>query len=261
MAGQRSFAFGRDGDLIEIKPQMRRQSSSIDSDDVFTYSEESKGFPSHPGPSTAIHCLGCKTPKKSNLTKKKTKENKVTSDIEVHVKPVNLNLKFNNNNISDSNISQYEKRDENCNQEESSKCPRRASESFSKSSFPGQEELCRRHSDALSGEVKETFDSTSRRKSILKRQSNVETDIAESFSKLDTNTDLLLNEYEDDNCEECEVTCCHKKKIRSDSGTEIEKVLSQNKKLEDIVVQNQIETPDFKDMLSSVLSVRMEPGF
>ncbi|XP_015173815.1 PREDICTED: uncharacterized protein LOC107065040 isoform X2 [Polistes dominula] len=41
----------------------------------------------------------------------------------------------------------------------------------------------------------------------------------------------------------------------------VEKIMEENKKLEDIVAKSRIEMAEIRDMLNSVLSVRMEPGF
>lgn len=58
------------------------------------------------------------------------------------------------------------------------------------------------------------------------------------------------------NCPDC---CCHvnKRKYRK----KMEKILQENKRLEDMLARSRREVAEIRDMLSSVLSVRMEPGF
>ncbi|XP_071635111.1 uncharacterized protein Olf186-m isoform X1 [Temnothorax longispinosus] len=58
------------------------------------------------------------------------------------------------------------------------------------------------------------------------------------------------------NCPDC---CCYvnKRKYRK----RIEKIKQENKRLEDMLARSRREVAEIRDMLSSVLSVRMEPGF
>ncbi|KAK2581985.1 hypothetical protein KPH14_002424 [Odynerus spinipes] len=90
-------------------------------------------------------------------------------------------------------------------------------------------------------------------------------------------TMTLLNTK--DNCKKKNQVCCCKGKIERIYRTEeihadcccqfddskcwekVEKIMQENKKLEDIVAKSRIEMAEIRDMLNSVLSVRMEPGF
>lgn len=58
------------------------------------------------------------------------------------------------------------------------------------------------------------------------------------------------------NCPDC---CCYanKRKYRK----KMEKIMQENKRLEDMLARSRREVAEIRDMLSSVLSVRMEPGF
>ncbi|XP_011686631.1 PREDICTED: uncharacterized protein LOC105449242 isoform X2 [Wasmannia auropunctata] len=58
------------------------------------------------------------------------------------------------------------------------------------------------------------------------------------------------------NCPDC---CCHasKRKYRK----KMEKIMQENKRLEDMLARSRREVAEIRDMLSNVLSVRMEPGF
>ncbi|KYN03494.1 hypothetical protein ALC62_05621 [Cyphomyrmex costatus] len=58
------------------------------------------------------------------------------------------------------------------------------------------------------------------------------------------------------NCPDC---CCYanKRKYRK----KMEKIMQENKRLEDMLARSRREVAQIRDMLSSVLSVRMEPGF
>ncbi|XP_018308807.1 LOW QUALITY PROTEIN: uncharacterized protein olf186-M [Mycetomoellerius zeteki] len=58
------------------------------------------------------------------------------------------------------------------------------------------------------------------------------------------------------NCPDC---CCYanKRKYRK----KMEKIMQENKRLEDMLARSRREVAHIRDMLSSVLSVRMEPGF
>lgn len=58
------------------------------------------------------------------------------------------------------------------------------------------------------------------------------------------------------NCPDC---CCYvnKRKYRK----KMEKIKQENKRLEDMLARSRREVAEIRDMLSSVLSVRMEPGF
>lgn len=170
--------------------------------------------------------------------------------------PVNLNHNFNNDTRDSSKESQNEEISKNDNKEQSGECLSVTSEVSQKSLFADQNKNSKNHNKAHSDDIKETFDPSCRRKSVLKRQSNIETDIAVSFNKLDTSTDTYKDE-----CEESELLCCYKKKHQLDSKKDLEKVSNKNKQLEDGLAQNRNEVADFKDVLSSVLSVRMEPGF
>lgn len=58
------------------------------------------------------------------------------------------------------------------------------------------------------------------------------------------------------NCPDC---CCYvdKRKYRK----KMEKIMQKNKRLEDMLARSRREVAEIRDMLSNVLSVRMEPGF
>jgi len=58
------------------------------------------------------------------------------------------------------------------------------------------------------------------------------------------------------NCPDC---CCYtnKRKYRK----KMEKIMQENKRLENMLARSRREVAEIRDMLSSVLSVRMEPGF
>ncbi|XP_036145727.1 uncharacterized protein LOC105835726 isoform X2 [Monomorium pharaonis] len=60
----------------------------------------------------------------------------------------------------------------------------------------------------------------------------------------------------DKNCPDC---CCYvdKRKYRK----KMAKIMQENKRLEDMLARSRREVAEIRDMLSSVLSVRMEPGF
>lgn len=58
------------------------------------------------------------------------------------------------------------------------------------------------------------------------------------------------------NCPDC---CCHIDKRKC--WKKMEKIMKENKKLEDMLAKSRREVAEIRDMLSSVLSVRMEPGF
>lgn len=95
-------------------------------------------------------------------------------------------------------------------------------------------------------------------------------------SKISSTTTLLEKK---DNCKKKNQVCCCKEKIECIYKTEeidadcccqfddskcwekVEKIMQENKKLEDIVAKSRIEMAEIRDMLNSVLSVRMEPGF
>lgn len=57
----------------------------------------------------------------------------------------------------------------------------------------------------------------------------------------------------------CPDYCCHvnKRKYRK----KMEKIMQENKRLEDMLARSRREVAEIRDMLSNVLSVRMEPGF
>jgi hypothetical protein len=60
----------------------------------------------------------------------------------------------------------------------------------------------------------------------------------------------------DKKCPDC---CCHAEKQRY--LKRMEKIVEENKKLEDMLARNRREMTEIRDMLNNVLSVRMEPGF
>jgi len=57
-------------------------------------------------------------------------------------------------------------------------------------------------------------------------------------------------------CPDC---CCHAEKQKY--LKRMEKIVEENKKLEDMLARNRREMTEIRDMLNNVLSVRMEPGF
>ncbi|XP_070149714.1 uncharacterized protein Olf186-m isoform X1 [Polyergus mexicanus] len=60
----------------------------------------------------------------------------------------------------------------------------------------------------------------------------------------------------DKNCPDC---CCHVDKRKY--WKKMKKIMRENKKLEDMLAKSRREVAEIRDILSSVLSVRMEPGF
>ncbi|XP_011313511.1 uncharacterized protein [Fopius arisanus] len=60
----------------------------------------------------------------------------------------------------------------------------------------------------------------------------------------------------EDNCEEC----CYYRRTRT-CWRKMNKIMKKNEKLENMVVKSRQEMAEIREMLNSVLSVRMEPGF
>ncbi|KAF7380705.1 hypothetical protein HZH66_014081 [Vespula vulgaris] len=94
-----------------------------------------------------------------------------------------------------------------------------------------------------------------------------------------TSSTTTLLKKKDNCCKKKNRTCDYKEKLDHIYRTEdmhadcccqfddskcwekVEKIMQENKKLEDIVAKSRIEMAEIRDMLSNVLSVRMEPGF
>lgn len=286
--GQRSFAFGRDGDLIEINPISTQ--SSVESDDVFGYSDDLSPDKSMTTGTTTINQMGPtvyhedfetsnypREPNESFLYKHnkpslidlRSHPSKDNRDSTETVIPVNVN----NNYVSTATI--HVVTDDNHNESTEAISPRRASEGSnaksSMSSLQDQEEG-RRHSDTVMHSMKDDDDSC--RKRSLKRQAKIQdedtvAEVDEDVTRRSTNLRLSESprcshcgkpERSHDDEEEAGVSCCYKGTSQN-CWREMEKVLQKNKKLEDVVNKSRREMAEIRDMLSTVLSVRMEPGF
>lgn len=95
----------------------------------------------------------------------------------------------------------------------------------------------------------------------------------ETMSKKETERHRLLdspegkdrcckNDDSDETCEHEEASmdcCCQTSSIHC--RRKISKIMKKNQKLEDIVAKNRREMAEMREMLNSVMSVRMEPGF
>jgi hypothetical protein len=216
-------------------------------------------------------------------------ENKDSIETVVFATEANININNNNNNNNDeleleSLINNSDNTDELTHSHNSNL--RRASEGSCKI-FHQEQEEGRRFSDGLTRSIKksESMSETSscpsssftRRKS-LKRQAKIDTDSPDDVISLDIDTDGLQKssslhltlenrcvhcgkvEAHEDPEEDTGVSCCYKRTSHN-CWLEMEKVLQKNKKLEDVVAKSRMEMAEIRDMLSSVLSVRMEPGF
>ncbi|XP_001607149.1 uncharacterized protein LOC100123504 isoform X2 [Nasonia vitripennis] len=280
--GQRSFAFGRDGDLIEINP--RSTQSSVESDDVFVYLDdlspdtpstmnqlgptvysenfETSNYPKEPN-NSFLHKHN--KPRLIDLRSNPSKENR--DSIETVI-PVNIN----NNYLSTATINVAT--DKNHNESSEAASPRRASEgSNAKSSLQDQEEG-RRHSDTVMHSMKKSDDELCRKRNLRRqakfRDEDTVAEVEEDVSSRATSLRLSDEsprcshcgkpERSHDDEEEAGVSCCYKGTSQN-CWREMEKVLQKNKKLEDVVNKSRREMAEIRDMLSSVLSVRMEPGF
>ncbi|XP_058796202.1 uncharacterized protein LOC131667043 isoform X4 [Phymastichus coffea] len=229
--GQKSFAFGHDGDLIEIKTQSKQ--SSQESDEVFELDKETQTT-SNLGPPIITH---------ENASSSSCSSSSITT--ESASSPI-LNKDSTETVIS---VRRNESLDRNHNHNGE---PRRASEGSSqeKSSLSLEQDESRRYSDSVVDDIKKK-EATNLRKKNLKRQ-----------------TKLNNDEDKQDVCAHCGKTCdteedmsCCYKSVKQNCWREMEKVLQRNKKLEDVVNRSRVEVAELRNILSSVLSVRMEPGF
>lgn len=104
-------------------------------------------------------------------------------------------------------------------------------------------------------------------------------DVSESVDRLESfETALDDSASSDHSCTEDNQACCYKGKVCKDCKhgkncpdccyvnkrkyrKKMEKIMQENKRLEDMLARSRREVAHIRDMLSSVLSVRMEPGF
>ncbi|XP_018053831.1 PREDICTED: uncharacterized protein LOC108690833 isoform X2 [Atta colombica] len=104
--------------------------------------------------------------------------------------------------------------------------------------------------------------------------------VSESINRLECfQTALEDSASSDHSCTEDNQVCCYKGKVCKDCKhgkncpncccyankrkyrKKMEKIMQENKRLEDMLARSRREVAQIRDMLSSVLSVRMEPGF
>lgn len=104
--------------------------------------------------------------------------------------------------------------------------------------------------------------------------------VSESIDKLERfETAQEDSASSDHSCTEDNQACCYKGKVCKDCKhgkkhsnccyyvdkrkyrKKMEKIMQENKRLEDMLARSRREVAEIRDMLSSVLSVRMEPGF
>ncbi|XP_011506083.1 PREDICTED: uncharacterized protein LOC105368704, partial [Ceratosolen solmsi marchali] len=298
--GQKSFAFGHNGDLIEVSSSRSQMSTQTNS--LFKLLDDTTA-PDQMGP-TFIADEESMTNNNNEFSSGKSKPTLVDLDnysgenkdsIETVVFTAEDNINANNNKITDplevellssGNSGNSDNIDELVYLSDSNQ--RRASEGSCKI-FHSEYEKGRRFSDGLTRPMKKNestsetsscpSSSLARRKS-LKRQAKIDVESSfEDVMSVDIDTDgsqrsgslhlRLQNKCvhcgkvesdEKDDEEEAGLSCCYKR-TSQDCWLEMEKVLQKNKKLEDVVAKSRREMAEIRDMLSSVLSVRMEPGF
>ncbi|XP_011882323.1 PREDICTED: uncharacterized protein LOC105570021 isoform X2 [Vollenhovia emeryi] len=122
-------------------------------------------------------------------------------------------------------------------------------------------------------ELKVDTESSLSKPNYLPSPSNV----GESIDRLETTQEDSASS--DHSCTEDKQACCYKGKICKDCKhgkncpdcccqvnkrkyrKKMERIMQENKRLEDMLARSRREVAEIRDMLSSVLSVRMEPGF
>ncbi|XP_014207248.1 uncharacterized protein LOC106638532 isoform X2 [Copidosoma floridanum] len=244
--GQRSFAFGRDGDLIDLS-----------SEEKYTEAENTMET-TGPITTTEHKCLS---------------DFKNNGDSTETVVPMKVNGNTNNNDDVHTSHEPSIGGGHHCREDEVS---RRVSEGSNDDSLMSSfwEQEGRRHSDGVLQyrRCSSTESSTSRKRS-LKRQAKIrETPGDDGIVPLEEESeDRRREKSRHSPCSHCgkleiqdledESSDCHRRTIDKSCWREMEKVKEKNKQLEDTVAKSRKEISEIRDMLSTVLSVRMEPGF
>ncbi|CAG5096201.1 Protein of unknown function, partial [Cotesia congregata] len=294
--GQKSFAFNGDGDLIEIINSKNHRDStsenSTDSKNDLKNSYTPSSITAHPD-YTFQKYDNEKTEKlKRKITKQKSVEELFDSSLSESdfslIEPKfseddfnsnnNLNTVENNSRQSRKYIRGVRSKKEH---EETPSNIRRASDGAhivdEKHSSHSSEEG-RRFSDGI---IKSTLKPASDRRRSFRRQARINDVEAASYEndcnhcerlESEVKSELSCNLERRDLCcesDESEQVCRHDAESKdccchasnTSCWRKMRKMMKKNQKLENMVVKSRQEMAEIRGMLSTVLSVRMEPGF
>lgn len=239
IAGQKSFVFGCDGDLIEVKHQQQGASQTRQLESDTDTSED-------------------------NYSKKS--EDDEDKDILLEFSPSSSGTKDEESRIFERKLTMRQgTSEESC----------ESSSTFVKRSFDED----RRSSD----ELIRLDDTRSSGRRGLKRQSRITEEDSLSFTGVNDECEEDVAGVPEVRVEDNDsgvaadasrhTSTCSRRHEANDQGgsckcqTEVscwkrmQKIMKKNKKLEDMVTKNKREMAELRDMLTSVLSVRLEPGF
>ncbi|KAJ8686879.1 hypothetical protein QAD02_022673 [Eretmocerus hayati] len=276
--GQRSFAFGRDGDLIEIKPGIAR-SSSQESDDVFGYlggnRDQTQSKHQHETP-TVQHVHRRHRLQRRHLRSESTtsrsrssgagscirsrKHSPITHDDQTSATTSDSHICLEAVFTSTTSIAQTE-------DDPSDTCTNEKLHPLVDNNH-NVEERCeaRRYSASAADDIRriekqhqhELVRRSLRRNPKIEPTSSTDQHCTHC-GRPDRSRRQCELEDEAAGSNEQDTSCCYGRP--SGCWREMEKVLQKNKKLEDTVARSRREMAEIKEMLSSVLHVKLEPGF
>ncbi|XP_044583078.1 uncharacterized protein LOC123264078 isoform X2 [Cotesia glomerata] len=282
--GQKSFAFNGDGDLIEIINSTNHQDSTSENSTDFKNNLKNSYTPSsitdHPDYTLQKYNNEQTEKLKRKITKQKSDEELFDSSLSESDfnSSNNSNTVENNSRQSRKYVRGIRSKKEH---EETPSNTRRASDGAhivdEKHSSHSSEEG-RRFSDGI---IKSTLKPASDRRRSFRRQARINDVEAASYEndcndcerlEPEVKSELSCNLERRDLCCESDESeqicrhdaeskdcCCHAS--NTSCWRKMRKMMKKNQKLENMVVKSRQEMAEIRGMLSTVLSVRMEPGF